>query len=1715
MNGKQRIGLMIKRRGKRVMKGHHRPLRATILAAVVVWPLLTSLPAGDALARPAGQTTWCPSGWTCQDVGTPTSGSQTQSGTTWNVTAGGAFAGNYDWYHFLWQPLPASGMVSTVVKSIGDGGNLNGGAGVIIRPDSTDAQAPYYTAVVRQRWAGGWQVQVLYRPNQGANEITLVSTGQVTLPIGLEVMRTGVTYTAYLSTGGTGAYTLIAGSKFMLTMPGRLRAGLVVASGSDPRTITVGLDAASSQVTLQDPTPIESCPSDWTCTTVDEANDPTPPSLEGESTYMEQSWATEGSGWGLAGAWGDGSDQFRYIYHPYSGGNFSAHVAQHINGGAPWDDVGLMIRQSTNGKSPYYMAGVETDTSGNMTNFAIRIWYRSTQGGGGGIVSTVRGLPTTPWLSITDNGGVFSTSYSLDGSSWQPVPNSTPTPDPNHPWDGSGLAGMASMGHSETAGFGSVEIPSAGSPVVSREVGSPSEPATTLCAGEGVDCDTGWLWDSGDDLSDDDDSDMPLNFDDTYMSGDAGQDGPLGLGWAANYAMFLSMDSSGAITVHEEAGTAVTFFPSAGTYQAPPRVLAALTDNGNGTMTFTRRDRVSYLFSTPTQTSPGNLLSKTNADGYSANLNYDGGKLTSVTNSAGDSLTFSYADTSSANVNHITSITDSSNRTVRFGYDAAGELTDIYDVGRADTGIGHTVLAYDANHRMVSRTDPAGHQTTYTYDAQGRVHQQTVVMAAGNRTTQWDYTTNPDGSQQTTVTDPNGHVTVETYVNHELTAETDGYGSATPSTWQYTYDPDTRELTSMTDPAGSRWTQKWDSRGNLLQSIGPNTPGSSQTNLETTSYQYTPENSLFFSQLVVTTPSGHATTYALDQDGDPLSVSRTMTETGTVATTSFSYGDSAHPGRVTAVTDPNLHTTSFAYDSAGRLIRSTDPSGDATTYGYDTAGRLLWTVTPKGNLPGADPTRYMLTNTYDPAGDLTTSTDQLGDQQTYHYDADGQVISSTDPLSTTTSYQYDEAGELTKAVRPDGSSIALAYDGNGNLLSQNVLSAANVALRTITYSYDAQDRMTATVDPSGHQTTYGYDSRGNLVSIQDAANQTTQFAYNELDSLMNVHYSDPSTAAVSFGYNADGQRVSMTDGTGTTTYAYDSLGRLASVVDGAAHQTNYSYDPAGNMTSMTYPSFLSSDRPVVNYRYDASDRLTDVIDWIGSGNDTHFNYDANGNLTGEDFPSSTNGAKAAMTYDTADELESITASRTSGAHPFRWIFGYGRNANGNVTAATDRLAGVRRAYTYDTLGRLTSDQASNRTGTAWTYDAAGNIQTARPTGAATQVYCYDSGHTELLVIAAGSCTSQQGTSFQYNADGARTGATDLATGSSIATYSYNQENELVGLTRGGTNASYTYDGDGLRMSKTVNGASQTFAWDVNQDTPQIIQDSSMRYITGPDGLPVEQIDSNNNVQYFVLDHLGSTRALLNSDGSIAGTYTYSTFGAVTSHTGSATTPLTFAGQYADTESNLGYANARYYDPSSQSFLTVDPLLDATLDPYGYAQDNPVNLADPNGDCPSAAEPVVWEADAGSCHVAITGIGYDKQGRAHYNIRVWKGKPRNTRQPGRFNWHVSLAALDNSGLLKWDTTLVRRRGTRRKTYSGKSSRHSPQRQAHDAANDFASDIQKQIKGVCGDNDIASKLMQKSNKFPDGVLPHVLYDLYKNMQNNAVSPGPCPIPQLGCN
>jgi RHS repeat-associated protein len=113
--------------------------------------------------------------------------------------------------------------------------------------------------------------------------------------------------------------------------------------------------------------------------------------------------------------------------------------------------------------------------------------------------------------------------------------------------------------------------------------------------------------------------------------------------------------------------------------------------------------------------------------------------------------------------------------------------------------------------------------------------------------------------------------------------------------------------------------------------------------------------------------------------------------------------------------------------------------------------------------------------------------------------------------------------------------------------------------------------------------------------------------------------------------------------------------------------------------------------------------------------------------------------------------------------------------------------------------------------------------------------------------------------------------------------------------------------------------------------------------------PLAEVRSGTT-SYYEADGLGSITSLSNAAGSLVQTYTLDPFGNETASSGSLTNPFGFTGREFDSETNLYFYRARYYDPTIGRFTKEDPIRFGGGDPnfYSYVSQSPINFADASG-----------------------------------------------------------------------------------------------------------------------------------------------------------------------
>jgi len=346
--------------------------------------------------------------------------------------------------------------------------------------------------------------------------------------------------------------------------------------------------------------------------------------------------------------------------------------------------------------------------------------------------------------------------------------------------------------------------------------------------------------------------------------------------------------------------------------------------------------------------------------------------------------------------------------------------------------------------------------------------------------------------------------------------------------------------------------------------------------------------------------------------------------------------------------------------------------------------------------------------------------------------------------------------------------------------------------------------------------------------------------------------------------------------------------------------------------------------------------------------------------TADGLPSSlslgSSGDTVSTTYDPTDSPSAITLTNSSSTTLLG--ISYSDEPSGAIASETNTPSGSTSPadYVYDAQSRVTAMTPGSGTAHNYDEDASSNL-TELPTGA--------SGTYNDASELTSSTLSGTTTNYTYNADGERTQAS--IGGTTTVSASYNGAQELASYSNALANTtSASYEGGGVRASVTTtpsggSSSTQHFTWDEAGSNPQLLMDSTNAYVYGPGSTPIEQVnESSGNFEYLICDTLGSVRGVVSSSGSLTASTSYDAWGNPESSGGlTSYTSIGFAGGYTD-PTGLIYLVHRYYDPVTGQFVSSDPLIGQTLQPYEYSTDDPVNGDDPTGTFTHYTKAYTWE-----------------------------------------------------------------------------------------------------------------------------------------------------------
>ena len=310
-----------------------------------------------------------------------------------------------------------------------------------------------------------------------------------------------------------------------------------------------------------------------------------------------------------------------------------------------------------------------------------------------------------------------------------------------------------------------------------------------------------------------------------------------------------------------------------------------------------------------------------------------------------------------------------------------------------------------------------------------------------------------------------------------------------------------------------------------------------------------------------------------------------------------------------------------------------------------------------------------------------------------------------------------------------------------------------------------------------------------------------------------------------------------------------------------------------------------------------------------------------------------NGVRENATRD-ADFTRRISRLHTTGVTPSADNFDSGAMAYdgaGNLKAAGGDV------YVYDGVNRLVSADVGG-----WSqdfeYDRFGNL-TFNNFDPETPAFTVDESTNRI----ASGVYDDSGNLLRYHAWNWRYDTQNQVIAQGASRYVYDAFNERVASFSIGGSRFTLRDLTGRRLS-TVDLVNSTGAWSRQQD-----------FIYFGDRLVASQDWGDMSDQHFHLDHLGSTRLLSRSDGSVAAEFQQLPYGEdpERGYYGHYETDALFTGHERDASTGSYYMHARHYHPSLGRFNSVDPLAGdpsqpQTLNRYAYTAGNPINRIDPDG-----------------------------------------------------------------------------------------------------------------------------------------------------------------------
>ncbi len=873
------------------------------------------------------------------------------------------------------------------------------------------------------------------------------------------------------------------------------------------------------------------------------------------------------------------------------------------------------------------------------------------------------------------------------------------------------------------------------------------------------------------------------------------------------------------------------------------------------------------------------------------------GDLLKETNPLGQTASYSYDEIGRC----VASVNFGGKVEKKMSHDRRNNLIELKEIG-ADGVVHTTEYEYDLNNDLIKKTDTFNNATHYLYDSIARQPIRTTypltrslngeivdvptvctydvlgrLMTSTNgngQTTSYKYTA--AGSVKE-ITHPSGQQEQFRYLNGNLVVHVDQEGHRI----LYTYDGLGRVLTKRYRSAAGKWMGE-----------------------ETFSYNG-------FHLLKETDREGNATRYFYDGAGRKIR----MEKSGRVA--EYFYDALGRESALSKHNGENTLWTRYKRDLLDRVLEEVETDGKGAvlskiSYRYDESGNRTEVIRDLNGIKSADRFLYdsfhRLTVHQDPLGHLTTTT--YNERAVNSWDQNVLQMTTVNSKGVATVETFDARSNLSKkeVLNPCKKTIALVemdYDSCGNLLTkqESIYRGETVIGKQATkYSYTPENRLESVMWDFGSKdvriASYLYNAKGKLSEQVRPDGSTLSYTYNPLGYL---------------------QTLRSSDGKIQYTLTYNRIGHLIKAVDEAQKlSVQRELDPFGNVLREKCPknvvigkTYDNLDRPLsleisdegaVHYQYNPL--FLNRIARISPSGETVYvhnyeTYDQNGNLLAE---RGINGTKIEHHVD-------LNRRRAAVSHP---CFSQECSYDAADCLVYELINRKPSDYIYDALSFLNFEKGPGYQA-GYRSDSLGN--------------CYEFNGRAATLNKLNELKTIDGISCTYDLNGNQISKTDEKGSFSFTYDPLDRLTEIVGDKQ---KIHYRYDPLGRKINKT-RYAKNREGWK-EETTEYYLHDGeteigafdkqgkmmNLRVIGNKNPVAIE-IEGTPYAP--ILDCQGNVRRLMDLQGNVVKSYSYTTFGEIQAEEDQGPfNPWRYRGLRLHPELNLIDVGERFYDPEIRRML---------------------------------------------------------------------------------------------------------------------------------------------------------------------------------------------------